>query len=223
VALRENECLPYDRHWAIAQDGAQINPDAPEWVPCRNFIRGAKAQTLMAVTAKLDGEEITLSHPERAEITLHPERDASTLMDWIRPLYPDNRPAPARVVAAGRGMTDSDFASVSVLNMASLRALSQRAGVALDPRRFRGNIWIDGAPLWDEFDWVGKTLTIGDTRLEVREVITRCRATHGNPDTGRADVDVLRMLETFGHQEFGVYATLTQAGVVALDDAVTLS
>lgn len=222
VALTPGACLPYDRHWAIAQDGAHFDTAKPEWVPCRNFVRGAKAQSLMAISAVMDGESITLSHPDRPTITLHPEEDAEHLIEWLGPLYPDNRPAPAAVVKAGRGMTDSDFPSVSILNLASLRAISQRAGVPLDPRRFRGNIWLEGLPLWEEFEWVGKTLTIGATKLEVKEIITRCRATHGNPDTGKADVDVLRVLESFGHQEFGVYATVLEGGEIALGDAVTL-
>lgn len=222
VALSAGACLPYDRHWAIAQNGASWDENTPGWQPCRNFIRGAKAQSLMAVTAELSEETLTLRHPERPDITLHPIDDAAELIEWISPLYPDNRPAAERVVTAGRGMTDSDFASVSILNLTSLKALSQRAGITLDPRRFRGNIWLDDMPLWEEFDLIGKTLVIGDVQLRVREIITRCRATHGNPETGFADVDILRLLESFGHQEFGVYAEVMTGGDISIGDTVTV-
>jgi uncharacterized protein YcbX len=223
VTLTQGQCLPYDRHWAIAQDGARIDPNAPTWVPCMNFVRGAKAQTLMAITARMEGDAVTLNHPDLPEVTVRPDYEGGKLIDWLRPLYPENRPAPARVVAApGRGMTDSDFPSVAILGLSSLRALSQKAGRALDPRRFRGNLWLDGTAPWEEFDLLGRTLRIGDAELVVRERITRCRATHGNPDTGRADTNVLSLLEDgWGHQDFGVYAEVVTGGIIRCGDAVT--
>ena len=220
VALSEGRCLPFDRRWAIAQEGAVFDPDTPAWMHCRNFVRGAKAQKLMAVTARMTESGITLSHPDRRDITVDPETDEAALLSWLAPLYPTNRPAPERLVSAGRAMTDSDFESVAILNRASLRALGQRAGALLDERRFRGNIWLEGLAPWEEFDLVGKQLTVGKATLEVVEPITRCRATHGNPETGRADVDVLATLEAgWGHQDFGVYAKVTHAGSVSIGDA----
>ena len=29
VALSEGRCLPFDRHWAIAQEGAAFDPNTP--------------------------------------------------------------------------------------------------------------------------------------------------------------------------------------------------
>lgn len=224
VLLEAGKCLPFDRRWAIAQDGAQIDFDAPKWAPCRNFVRGAKVQSLIAVTAKIMGDQITFAHPDLGEITVNPAYDGDTIIDWIRPIYPENRPAPARIVAApGRGMTDSDFPSVSILGLGSLKALSQKAGRPLDPRRFRGNLWLDNLDPWHEFELVGKTIRIGDTELYVRERITRCRATQANPDTGLADVDTLGLLnEGWDHQDFGVYAEVVSGGTISIGDAVTI-
>jgi uncharacterized protein YcbX len=120
------------------------------------------------------------------------------------------------------GMSDAPFASVAVLNMASLRALGQKLGMDLDPRRFRGNLWLEGLAPWEEFDLVGKRLRIGEAELDVIEPITRCRATEANPDTGRRDADTLAALEDgWGHTQFGTYAMVRKAGRVAVGDAVT--
>jgi hypothetical protein len=35
------------------------------WRPCRNFVRGAKGPSLMAITARVDGDTIHLAHPDQ--------------------------------------------------------------------------------------------------------------------------------------------------------------
>jgi uncharacterized protein YcbX len=121
-------------------------------------------------------------------------------------------------------MTDTDYASVSVKSLASLRALGERMGAALDPRRFRGNIWLDGLAPWEEFDWVGREIAIGGARLRVVERVVRCNATKNNPDTGIRDTDTLGALEAhYGHKEFGVYCEVIEAGAVAEGDRAGLA
>lgn len=222
IVLSEGECLPGDRRWAVAHEAARLEPG---WNPCANFHRGAKAPSLMAITARTEGDAVTLSHPDRPDLTFRPDmaEDLGAFLDWVMPISPPDRARPARIVSAGRGMTDSDFPSVSILGMASLRALSQRMGQALSPHRFRGNLWIEGTAPFEEFDWIGRRLRIGGAVLEVRERITRCRATMANPETGRIDADTLTALENgWGHSDFGVYAVVVEGGPVALQDGVAL-
>jgi uncharacterized protein YcbX len=122
------------------------------------------------------------------------------------------------------GMSDAPFASVSILNEASLRALSQKIGQDLDPRRFRGNLWLDGLAPWEEFDLVGKRLRIGAAEVDVVEPIGRCRATEANPVTGRRDAPTLAALEDgWGHTRFGVYAMVRKGGLVAVGDEARLA
>lgn len=216
TAITAGACLPGDRVWAVAHEAAKL---ADGWSPCMNFVRGAKSPALMAVTARLEGDGVALSHPDRPDISLKPDTEGDRLIDWVRPLCNPDRAAPARVVRAGRGMTDSPFESISILNLASLRALEGRAGRPLDPRRFRGNIWLDDLAPWQEFEWIGQRLTIGGVDFEVRERITRCVATHADPSTGRPDTDILGLLEDgWKHQDFGVYAVALSDGGIALDD-----
>ncbi len=221
VHLIKGQTMPWDRTWAVAHEGAKT--DGTAWAPCANFSRGAKAPALMAIDAKLDiaSEMVSLSHPNRTDITLHPERDAGQLMDWVRPLMPENRAQSTRVVRVpDRGMTDSDFPSVSIANLASNAAVADAIGMDLSTRRWRANIWLDGLEPWAEADWVGKTLAIGDVRLEVQEQITRCLATTANPETGERDADTLGALKTWNHQEFGVYATVAQGGDIRIGDTL---
>jgi uncharacterized protein YcbX len=168
---------------------------------------------------------VALTHPRRPEIEVDPDdpEDAARLVAWVRSLVDPNRAQPAFVVrAANRGMTDSDFPSIAILNVASLRALGERLGVTLAPERFRGNIWLEGLAPWAEFDLVGREVRIGGATLRVREIITRCKATTVNPDTGLSDADTLGALrDGWGHQDFGVYAEVIAGGPVALGDRAT--
>lgn len=217
ASLTPDRPVPGDRAWALAHTAAEQGPDAA-WLACRNFLRGASAPGLMAITATTEADgRIRLCHPDRPDLIVAPGRDAARLIAWIAPLWPEGRPAPARVVAApDTGMTDVPFPSVSVLSLASLRVLSGRAGRALDPRRFRGNLWLDDLAPWEEFDWIGKSLRIGSAEMVIRERITRCRATEANPETGLRDTATLALLdEGWGHQDFGVYAQVTKPGTIA--------
>ncbi|MFN7268927.1 MAG: MOSC domain-containing protein, partial [Cereibacter sp.] len=77
---------------------------------------------------------------------------------------------------------------------------------------------------WAEWDWIGRTLRIGQAELRIEERITRCRATSANPETGRIDTDTLGGLDAaFGHQDFGLYAVVSRGGTIATGDTVTLT
>jgi uncharacterized protein len=220
VALMAGQCLPFDRHWAVAHDAAKLTGG---WVPCVNFARGAKAQSLMAITVRLDEDtrEVTLTHPDAGDITFRPDypADLHRFLAWVTPLNPPDRAQPAHITSLPRAFTDSDFPSVSILSLASLRDLSARMGQDLSIHRWRGNLWLDGAEAWAEEAWVGKQLRIGNAVLQVRERITRCKATTADPDTGRVTADTLGGLQSnFGHTDFGVYAVVINGGTLRVGD-----
>jgi uncharacterized protein YcbX len=228
AALEPGAALPFDRHWAIAHAAAKFGAAPTGWASKMNFLRGWAEPALMAVSCTFDPETgaLTLHHPKARTVTLHPgtpQGDAA-LIDWVRPLWPDTRPAPAHVVhVPGQAMTDSAEPFVAILNHASNRALGQRMGRDLSIHRWRGNLWLDGLAPWEEFDLIGRDITIGSVRLRVDDRITRCRATAANPDTGALDADTLGALQDgYGHQDFGVFATVLTGGTIRPGDEVTL-
>ncbi|EPX86915.1 MOSC domain-containing protein [Salipiger mucosus] len=224
VTLEAGQCLPWDRTWAVAHE--RSGADGSEWAPCANFSRCAKAPQLQAITARLDpaAGQITLSHPDRPGLTFDPDGDAGTFLDWVRPLMPEDRAPSARIVRArSRGMTDSDFPSVTLCNLASHRAVEQRMGRELSIHRWRGNLWLDGLAPWEEFDWIGRELRIGGATLRVRERTGRCAATMANPETGARDADTLGALKTWGHADFSVRAEVVAGGEIARGDLLEMS
>ncbi|SPJ24981.1 MOSC domain-containing protein [Palleronia abyssalis] len=222
VALTAGRPLPSDRAWAVRHDGAA---EGEGWQPRGNFVVVASGPGLAAVEAESDGDTVTLRHPELPTARFTLPKDGHSVLDWVRPIWPEARPAPADMVRAPEtiGMADNGHASLSILTEASLSALSDAAGQSLDPGRFRGNVLLSGSEPWAEFDWIGKRLRLGDAVLEVFDRIERCRATEANPETGTRDVNTLALLrDTFGHRDFGVYARVIEGGSVATGDAARL-
>lgn len=221
VILTKGQTLPYDRLWAVAHDQSDV--DGSQWAPCQNFSRGSKASQLGAITAKLDedSETITLSHPQREDLVIHPDTEGAKLVEWAGGFIPENRAASARVVrGATCGFTDSDFPSITIGNLASHRAVEQKLGQKLSPLRWRCNLFVDGGAPWEEFDWMDKEVQLGEAVLHVCERTDRCLATHNNPETGERDANILATLDTWGHRDFTVRAKVVRSGRVERGDEV---
>jgi uncharacterized protein YcbX len=89
---------------------------------------------------------------------------------------------------------------VSVVNLASVRALEEHVGAMLDPARFRMNVWLDGLEPFAELDWIEghpgiRDIQIGGLRLRADEACVRCKAIEANPQTGEYDLDLQQALE----------------------------
>lgn len=221
--LTQGRVLPFDREWAVLHDAANLDV-LTAWVPKMNFLRGVAGPELMAIRARLDEGTrcVTLTHPVAGTITIAPDTDSAALVDWLRPLWPVGRPAPARVVQVpGQAMTDVPEPFVAVLNLASNVDLGSRIGRDLSVHRWRGNLWLEGMAPWAEWGLLGRTLRIGGAELRIERRITRCKATTVNPGSGIVDADTLGALQgAFGHQDFGTYALVTKSGPIACGDPV---
>lgn len=222
VALSTGQTMPWDRVWAVAHEASKADDSA--WSNCSNFTRGAKAPLLMAITARFDEntEIVTLSHPDLVDLQFSPDDAPQDLIDWSAPLVPQNRASSARIVRVkGRGLTDTEYPSISIGNLATHTAVERQIGHEISHHRWRTNIWIDGFTAWDEFNWVGRNLRIGTTDFVIRARVGRCLATTANPETGARDVDTLNALkEGWGHTDFCVYGEVIKSGNIAVGNQI---
>jgi uncharacterized protein YcbX len=225
VELLPGAAFPFDRVWAVAHAAARLT-EPPAWAPKLHFLRGWGSASLMAISCRSDvaSGRVTLSHPARPTESFCPDdpQDAARLIAWLRPLWPENRPEPARVIRVpGQALTDQDQPLVSIGSLSSLADLSGRAARDLSIHRWRANLWVEGWTPWSEFDRIGDEIAIGRARLRLEEPIGRCRATGANPETGLEDADTLDLLERhYGHTDFGVFARVVAGGSVARGDEV---
>ena len=99
----------------------------------------------------------------------------------------------------------------------------------IDIRRFRPSIVIDtgdddapaGTPGHPEFDWKGRTATIGTATIEFLDPCPRCvMVTREVDETIPADRAILRHIVRDLDQNVGVYASIRTPGVVRVGDPV---
>ncbi len=99
----------------------------------------------------------------------------------------------------------------------------------VDVRRFRPSIVIDtgdddapaGTPGHPEFDWKGRTATIGTATIEFLDPCPRCvMVTREVDETIPADRAILRHIVRDLDQNVGVYASIRTPGVVRVGDAL---
>ena len=120
-----------------------------------------------------------------------------------------------------------DTRTLHIVNAATVRQLSERIDVPLNPTRFRPNIVLDGPAPWSEFDWVGKTLLFGSTKLKVISTTVRCDAVTvdpmDHPDLVVLDIPKLLVEHFPEHGPYlGVYAVVEEGGAMAIGNDVVL-
>lgn len=225
--LRPARALPGDRRFALAHGESEFDPAAPAWARKRNFLCLVHDDAVASVATAFDPAtaHLRVSHGGATlfygEVLSADGRAAASAA--FNAVLKDRR-GPLRLVdASDAALTDQQVPYLSFINLATVRELGEKAGAALDPVRFRGNVLVDGLAPWAEFDWVGKTLAIGGARLEVAKRIDRCMATAVNPATATRDVDTLKVLrEIYGHIDCGVFGHVAAGGAVAVGDVITV-
>lgn len=237
VPVSTGRPIEHDRRFAVCNGEVDFENDGPHWVRRGNFLQVANNAAMVTVAAEHRPEEgfLRLSR-NGAEIfagKLGDPDGARRLEQALAALVPEQelRGAPRLVEIPndtpegqeGQAFADTPQPHVSIINLATVRALGETVGAPLDERRFRGNIYVE-APAWSEFDWVGRTLAIGDARLEVDLRIGRCAATNVNPATGERDQNLpLSLRKGFGHTDCGIYTVVARGGQIRVGDGIELT
>jgi uncharacterized protein YcbX/rubredoxin len=228
VRLAAGAGFPLDRRYALLRTEAGFDPAAPVWLPKANFVMLMLHEQVAGLRTRYSaqGEQLSIRTPAGHERTfaLNDGAERAALEQFFLEFLPKRLTAAPRLVEAdGHQFTDKAEKYVSLINLASVRELEERWGQALDPLRFRANIYIDGAAPFAELEWVGREIGFGHALAEVMQRNGRCAATNVNPQTGVRDRDVPGKLRAeFGHKDLGVYLKITQSGLLKTGDAVVI-
>lgn len=227
TVLNPGQGLPHDRRWALARPGTDAAA-GNDWNPKSQFVVLVREASLAALKCRFD--DITGRFCFEGPNGLHaegnlmsPEGRAAIAGGVAKHLGLNKEQTPVLVEARKIGHFDTTQGPVSILNLASHRALEKALGHPIDPVRFRMNFWIEGADAWAETLWPGRRLRIGHAVLHITEPTGRCTATHVNPLTGEADVKIMHALkEHFGPTKMGIYAQVENGGPVNAGDEIEL-
>ena len=227
VALEPGETVPFDRGYAIENGPGRFDPEAPRHLPKINFLMLMRDERLATLRSAFDDATHTLTISRGGKQVVSGQLTTPLgrqLIEQFLAAYmkAELRGAPKIVHAPGHSISDVAAKCVHIVNLASVRELERAAGRKVDPLRFRANVYVDGLPPWAELDWAGKEIGIGPARLQVFARTQRCAATNVDPETGARDMAIpATLLRTWGHQDFGIYATVTTGGAIGAGAAVT--
>jgi uncharacterized protein YcbX len=228
VDLSPGGGVPHDRRFAFAQGDSPFDDADPKWLPKRNFACLAANARVAGIHSAYDPAANTLlltaQGRDRLLADLSDPASRAAAAAWITAYMGDEARGALRLAEVpGHAFADIPDKAVSIIGLASVAELGSRAGMALDPLRFRANILFSGGAPFAELDWVGRELLLGKARLKVFKRIKRCAATEVNPDTAERDARPPKWLvERYGHADMGIYAEVIEGGRIAVGDALEL-
>lgn len=229
VELQAGDTLPFDRAWAIENGRGRFDPENPQHLPKINFLMLMRNERLAALEVDFDETSRTLTLLRNGKQVVKGALDTTLGRQLIEQfmasfMEKDLRGAPHIVHAPGHSFSDVAVKCAHIVNLASVRELERAIGKTVDPLRFRANIYLDAGTPWVEFNWVGRQLKIGDVALDVIDRTSRCAATNVDPTTAVRDLAIpAALVRSYGHEDFGVYATVARGGTIKTDDAVGVS
>ena len=191
-----------------------------------------RALTLTFTDGETVGGVVELDAPIDTRFFSRPARARPLLGPWSQALSEHVGRSLRLVESDGRKCVDRGRAgAVSLISRASLAALARAAGTdAVDARRFRMLVEIDGIAAHEEDSWLGATVRVGDALVRFGGHVGRCLTTSRDPDSGVVDLptlDILRGyrggLDTTEPLPFGVYGEVLTGGRVRVGDPVELA
>ena len=226
VALEPGQTLPADRRYAIENGPSGFDPAAPQWLSKTYFLMLVRHEWLASLHTHFDDASYVLTIRQNGAIAVQGDLETpdgrAAIEQFFAKSYSRQIKGPPKILSSeGLSFSNVDNKVVSIINLASLRAIEDVAGQPLHPLRFRANLYAEGWPAWHEFDLVGRTLAIGDVRLKVVKRTVRCAAIDVDPETAARDLNLPRtLMQRFGHADCGVYAEAIASGEIAAGDTI---
>jgi uncharacterized protein YcbX len=115
-----------------------------------------------------------------------------------------------------------DDGPVSLIGLASVRALADARGETVDTRRFRANIVVDTSPAFVEDEWIGRQVQIGSVVLEVILPSPRCVMINMSSADLPAQPGNLSALGPLHDSSLGVIARVVTPGRLCNGDELRL-
>lgn len=229
ATLETDGYFPCDRLFALENGLSGFDPAAPEHQPKIKFLMLMRNGALAGLSTRYDAETgvlvISGGGREAARGDLSTVEGRRAIEEFLTEFVGADIRGPVRLLEAPKSFrfTDSKSGFVSLINLASVAEIEKAQGARVDPLRFRGNLYIEGAVPWAEASWPGRRLKIGGATLRVLKMTDRCAATGVEPGTGRRDMDLVQTIrKAFGHIDCGVYARIEAGGRLAMGDTVEL-
>jgi uncharacterized protein YcbX len=224
--LSPGQTLLADRRYAIENGPSGFDPAEPKWLPKPHFLMLMRDEWLAGLRSHFDDAShvLTIRHDGKIAVQgdLETAQGRAAIENFFTSTFPDLIRGPPKILTSpGHSFSDVARKVVSIINLASVRAIENMVGAPVHPLRFRANLYVEGWPAWHEFDLLDQTLAIGDVKLKVVKRIVRCAAVNVDPDTAQRDLAIPQALQRrLSHADCGIYAEVIEAGTISVDDAI---
>lgn len=228
VTLEKGETFPFDRAFAIENGSADFDPAAPKHFPKIKFLMLMRDERLAKLKTRFDDATTTLhvalEGRERLAADLTTAEGRTALEGFMADYMKGELRGPPRLVfAPGFSHSDAPAKLVSIINMASVRALEEKIDRKVDPLRFRGNVYVEGLKPFEDHGWVGRRFRMGDAGFKGVHRTVRCAATNVDPVTGARDMEIPAVLmREWGDADLGLYAHVSSPGSIKPGDKLVL-
>jgi uncharacterized protein YcbX len=192
--------LEGDRRWAFID---QSPARAGKWFNIKQHA------PLMTYRARFVEGELDLVAPDGSSVALDEALVRRFETEAQRPIQLRDLPG-----------ENFDAAHVLVVNLATVQAFALEAGMPIDPRRFRANLYVEGLEPEEELRWLGRVIRAGEAELEVVDRCERCKVITMDPDTTEATPQLLRLLVERHDERLGMYCRVARPGRVSVGDFV---
>lgn len=226
ASLSPGQTLKSDRRYAIENGPSGFDPAEPKWLAKPHFLMLQRDEWLAALQTHFDDAShvLTIRHngAVAAEGDLETAAGRGKIEQFFASQYAGRIKGPPKILTSpGHSFSDVARKVVSIINLASVRAIENMVGAPVHPLRFRANLYVEGWPAWHEFDLLDRTLAIGDARLKVVKRIVRCAAVNVDPDTAMRDLSIPNALQRrLGHGDCGIYAEVAAGGSIEVGDPI---
>ena len=231
VFLEQNQVLPGDREFAFARYNVKFNPEEPVYLKKSNFLALVKEEKLARLKTefnsstqqlkiKIDGKNVFNENLANEENIRKVEYFFQNFLNFSK----EEKPTLVRGIEGKTSLLKHSFSdlpdkAISILNLKSIQDFEIKLGRQISPLRFRANILINGNQPWEEFNWIGKKVTIGTSILKIFKRTQRCAATNVNPESAERDINLPNEIKNYyGHFDLGVYAQVIKSGLISIND-----
>ena len=226
AALNPGQTLLADRRYAIENGPSGFDPAEPKWMPKPHFLMLMRDEWLADLRTHFDDASHVLTIRHNGAIAAQGDLETpdgrAAIENFFANVFANQIKGRPKVLSSqSHSFSDVARKVVSIINLASVRAIESMVDYPVHPLRFRANLYVEGWPAWHEFDLVDRIITIGETRLKVVKRITRCAAINVDPDTAQRDLAIPQaLMRRLGHNECGIYAEVITGGTIAAGDTI---
>ena len=228
ISIPTGGTIPWDRAFAIENGESGFDPNQPKHLPKQRFLMLMRNEVLAKFSSIFDEDSKSLKIMEGTEQIVSaslstPDGRKTIELALEKRLNNELRGSLKILHKTGFSFSDVSEKVVHLVNLNTVRELESTFGQTINPLRFRANIYVDGLPAWEEFEWIDRKFSNEDIELTGFDRTIRCAATEVDPDMGIRNLDLPQLLlQHYNHTDCGIYLKVTKGGKISLGSQLRL-